>query len=47
MNHEDFQYRNTYFFVGNPTILWITILGLVLLGFVLFYLIKKYIKQRK
>ncbi|GEM_PF-2714178 len=47
MNNEDFQYRDTYFFVGNPAILWITIFGLVLLGCVLFYLIKKYRKNRK
>lgn len=47
MNNEDFQYRNTYFFVGNPVILWIAIIGMMLLGFILFYLIKKYIKQRK
>lgn len=47
MNNADFQYKNTYFFIGNPAILWITILGLVLLGFVLFYFIKKYIKRRR
>jgi LPXTG-motif cell wall-anchored protein len=47
MNNEDFQYRNTYFFVGSSTILWIIILGLVLLGFVLFYLIKKIHKAKK
>jgi LPXTG-motif cell wall-anchored protein len=46
MNNEDFQYRDTYFFVGNLAILWILILGLVLLGFVLFYLIKKRMKRK-
>jgi dolichyl-phosphate-mannose--protein O-mannosyl transferase len=47
MNNKDFQYRETYFIVGNPATLWITIFGLVLLGFILFYLIKKYRKKRK
>ncbi|CAH1059881.1 hypothetical protein PAECIP111894_06122 [Paenibacillus pseudetheri] len=37
MNNEDFQYRNIYFLVVNPTIPWITIFGLVLLGFILFF----------
>ncbi|WP_076136777.1 LPXTG cell wall anchor domain-containing protein [Paenibacillus odorifer] len=34
-------------FCGESSNIWIAILGLMLLGFVLFYLIKKYIKQRK
>ncbi|MNC17337.1 hypothetical protein D3C75_652120 [compost metagenome] len=32
MNNKDFQYRETYFIVGNPATLWILILGLVSFG---------------
>lgn len=47
LKSENFQYKDTYFFIVHPAALWIGFFSLVLAGWILFYSVKIYRKRRK